>query len=361
MAVRMHFATRAHLLPRRIPTGRFHIPNYKLAFRAWMASIAQPILRIDLSPMKTSPLYLALFALLNFVAASGAQTVLSIDFNERVADQTTNTANNAAGFDSFLINSNTSITAVQTAPSTRVFGGVTVAVAGVGTAVTYDDRLRALPVNSGAFTLGAVFRDFIFNPSAANGDGLGVTVDGLTAGQFYKVTIWSYDNSSTGNRVSDWTANNAVVKSAYVFNGSTLPTSDNDNKFSFKIAADGTGRVVVQGRRNAATSSAGSVFINALQMEVTTPDPPTVSVPPAGSTVYAGDNPPAFTIQASGAAPFFYQWRKTGADISGATNLSLTLSNAQAADAADYSCVVTNAGGSVTSIVAHLTVLPVVD
>ena len=157
----------------------------------------------------------------------GAQTVLSIDFGERVADQSTNTANNYPGFDLFLINSNTSITTPQSGNSTRTFaGGLTVTVAGVGTTVTYDDRLRAAPANSGAFTQGALLRDFVFNGSTANGDGLGVTIDGLTPATFYKVTIWSYDNSSGGSRVSDWTANGVTVKSAYTFNGSTLPTSD---------------------------------------------------------------------------------------------------------------------------------------
>src|SRR5437868_4839938 len=104
--------------------------------------------------MKTYVLYLGFCILLIAALPIRAQTVLAIDFNERVADQTTNTANNAVGFDSFLINSNTSIATAQSGAATRVFGAITVALAGVGTTVTYDDRLRAVPVNSGSFTLG---------------------------------------------------------------------------------------------------------------------------------------------------------------------------------------------------------------
>jgi hypothetical protein len=51
-----------------------------------------------------------------------------------------------------------------------------------------------------------------------------------------------------------------------------------------------------------------------------------------------------------------YQWRFNGANISGATTSSYTKSNAQASDAGNYSVVVANAGGSVTSANAALTV-----
>jgi hypothetical protein len=59
--------------------------------------------------------------LLMFCGAAKSQTALAIDFNERVVDQTTNAVNNYPGFDSFLINSNTSITAVQSGNSPRTF------------------------------------------------------------------------------------------------------------------------------------------------------------------------------------------------------------------------------------------------
>lgn len=293
---------------------------------------------------------------LSFVTlAARSQVVLSLDADERGAAPIA-----MAGFSSWVITSNTSATTAQTVPTVRSFGSLTVTLAGLGNP-TYDDRVRAAPVNAAAFTQEGLLRDFVFQGSSTNGDGLSVTIDGLTAAQFYKITIWSFDASSTGSRVSDWTANGATVKSAYVFNGATLPTTDTQYQFNFKIAADGTGRIVVQGRRNAATSSAGAVFINALQAEVTVPDPPTVSVQPVGSTIYAGDNAPAMSVQVSGAAPFAYQWLLGGAAVLDATNISLTISNAQAGNAGGYACVITNAGGSVTSTVATLTVLPVVN
>ena len=51
-----------------------------------------------------------------------------------------------------------------------------------------------------------------------------------------------------------------------------------------------------------------------------------------------------------------YQWRKNGVAISGATAATLTFGSATTADAASYSVVVSNSGGSVTSANAVLTV-----
>ena len=52
-----------------------------------------------------------------------------------------------------------------------------------------------------------------------------------------------------------------------------------------------------------------------------------------------------------------YQWLFNGVTVPGATGTALSLNNAQAADIGDYQAVATNSAGSVTSSVAHLTVL----
>jgi hypothetical protein len=59
---------------------------------------------------------------------------------------------------------------------------------------------------------------------------------------------------------------------------------------------------------------------------------------------------------ASGTAPLGYQWSFNSATLSGATSTTLTLTNAQATDTGNYTVVVTNVAGSVTSAVATLTV-----
>ena len=57
-----------------------------------------------------------------------------------------------------------------------------------------------------------------------------------------------------------------------------------------------------------------------------------------------------------GAPPMAYQWLFNGVEIAGATNFTLTVSNASAADAGDYSLILSNAGGTITSAVATVTV-----
>ena len=64
-----------------------------------------------------------------------------------------------------------------------------------------------------------------------------------------------------------------------------------------------------------------------------------------------------FTVTATGGGAVFYQWCRNNSPIPGATSLSLTITNAQATDDADYSAVVSNVVSSVTSARAHLLVV----
>ncbi len=84
---------------------------------------------------------------------------------------------------------------------------------------------------------------------------------------------------------------------------------------------------------------------------------PTISAQPAAQSVSAGGSA-TFTVTASG-SDLTYQWQRDGKDIAGATSASYTLDNVQGADTgAKFTVVVKNAGGSVTSAAAALTVLP---
>lgn len=63
------------------------------------------------------------------------------------------------------------------------------------------------------------------------------------------------------------------------------------------------------------------------------------------------------TVLADGAQPLAYQWRKNGTDLSGQTGTRLSLTEVSRAAAGDYSVVVSNFAGSITSTVARVTVL----
>jgi hypothetical protein len=83
---------------------------------------------------------------------------------------------------------------------------------------------------------------------------------------------------------------------------------------------------------------------------------PTITTQPSNQTVTAGQTA-TFSVVASGSGTLSYQWRKNGSNISGATSASYTTPATVAGDnGALFSCVVTNASGSVTSNNALLTV-----
>lgn len=83
------------------------------------------------------------------------------------------------------------------------------------------------------------------------------------------------------------------------------------------------------------------------------PQAPVITSQPRSTNVFAG-NPVTFSVSAVGVPTPTYQWRKNGGNISGATSSSYTISNVQASHAGDYTVVVTNSAGSVTSATATL-------
>ncbi|MCU0785680.1 MAG: immunoglobulin domain-containing protein [Verrucomicrobia bacterium] len=101
------------------------------------------------------------------------------------------------------------------------------------------------------------------------------------------------------------------------------------------------------------TNIAGSITSSVATLTVTSG--PAITNQPQDLAVAVGQNAP-FTVGASGGAPLSFQWRFNTADISGATNSNYTRTNAQPGDAGNYTVVVSNSSGSVTSAVAVLTV-----
>jgi hypothetical protein len=89
---------------------------------------------------------------------------------------------------------------------------------------------------------------------------------------------------------------------------------------------------------------------------------PQVIREPQARTVNSGDSA-VFTVMASGASPLSYQWQKDGVSLTDGGNVlesaasTLVLSAVKASDAGNYTVIITNAYGSVTSSVAALTVL----
>jgi len=83
---------------------------------------------------------------------------------------------------------------------------------------------------------------------------------------------------------------------------------------------------------------------------------PSITNQPASQGVSVGSNV-TFAVGALGNPPLKYGWQLNGIPINNATNASLTLPNVQLTNAGNYSVVVTDLVGSVTSTNATLTVV----
>jgi uncharacterized repeat protein (TIGR01451 family) len=102
------------------------------------------------------------------------------------------------------------------------------------------------------------------------------------------------------------------------------------------------------------TNMAGSVTSAVATLTVLVP--PTITTQPTNQTKVLG-SAAVFQVGAAGTTPLGYQWWFAGNPLSGATTNALVLNNVQSTQAGGYSVVVTNIAGSVTSLVASLTVL----
>lgn len=128
-------------------------------------------------------------------------------------------------------------------------------------------------------------------------------------------------------------------------------TSATYTKQSVVPADAGSYTCVVSGEGGTSvTSDAATVTVNAL---------PVITQQPSSQTINEGGNI-NLSVTATGATG--YQWKKDGSGIPSATNATYSKSGALPADAGSYTCVVTGAGGSVTSNPATITVnaLPVI-
>jgi hypothetical protein len=132
------------------------------------------------------------------------------------------------------------------------------------------------------------------------------------------------------------------------FSGTNLSGATNASLTLTNVQATDAGSYTV-----VVTNIAGSITSAVATLTVYLP--PAITTQPQSQSVVQGQNA-SFSVMASGTTPFSYQWNLNGTNLSGATNATLALTNAQATDAGNYTVVVTNIAGSITSAVATLTV-----
>ena len=145
------------------------------------------------------------------------------------------------------------------------------------------------------------------------------------------------------------------------FNATPLPPGLTVSKTSGKITGTPTqsGAFTVllwasdKGRADRTTTANLALTI----VDGTPVTPPSIMSQPQDVRVNSGQNA-SFSVVAAGTAPLAYQWQQNGVNVAGGTAANLNLATVTAANAGDYRAIVSNSSGSVTSLVATLTVLP---
>lgn len=144
--------------------------------------------------------------------------------------------------------------------------------------------------------------------------------------------------TATGATGYQWKKDNVNIPSATGATYTKAKASPADAG-SYTCVVTGAGGTTV-------TSNAATVTVNAL---------PVITQQPANQEITEGDTL-TLNVVATGATG--YQWKKGEEDILNATTATYTKEGATTADAGSYTCVVTGAGGSVTSNAATVTVNP---
>jgi hypothetical protein len=126
------------------------------------------------------------------------------------------------------------------------------------------------------------------------------------------------------------------------------------NDAGIALAVDGAGDVYVTGTSADALGVLGYTTVKYVQTQVDSS--PTIATPPRPQyqTAFAGTNI-SFSVTAAGAQPLSYQWRFNGANVPGATNASLTVTNVRISG--DYSVEVANSAGLTVSSEARVMIL----
>jgi len=126
--------------------------------------------------------------------------------------------------------------------------------------------------------------------------------------------------------------------------------------FSQVFAASATDLELAFVKSSPSGGDCTALIDNVAIVEVPAGTPPAVVTQPQPMTVYLGE-PAWFAAVAQGSLPLDHQWYLDGAPVSGAISNVLILPSVQLADEGDYTLVVTNSFGSVTSVVARLSLL----
>jgi len=219
------------------------------------------------------------------------------------------------------------------------------------TAAPYTLSLDTTKLSNGAHSLTAVARDAAGNHTTSSA--VTVTVSNATAPTIVtqptnqavtapQTATFSVAATGTAPLTYQWKKNGANISGATASSYTTPATTAADSGSTFQV--------VVSNSAGSAPSATVTLTVSAAAVA------PTITAQPTNQTVTAPQTA-TFSVAATGTAPLIYQWKKNGANISGATASSYTTPATTTADSGStFQVVVSNSAGSAPSATVTLTV-----
>ena len=191
--------------------------------------------------------------------------------------------------------------------------------------------------------------DFVYAGNVAATTYEGITLLGLTPGEQYVLTVYTvaFDAPGPTIRWATW----SVGEDRYTINQDQFG-NNNGMTVSYTYTADASGTATIKISPLQPANMSIHIYGFSNRQAVSPYYTPIIVAQPQSQWVTAG-LPVTFSAQANGLPVPTYQWQFNGEDILDATTSTLTLPSAM--DAGDYTVIVANQMGAVTSQVARLT------
>lgn len=233
------------------------------------------------------------------------------------------------------------VTATGTAPLSYSWKFNTVAIPGANTSSLQLTNVQT--TNSGTYSV------TVSNSAGSTNASATLTVNAASVAPSISSQPVSLTVSNAASANFSVTAAGTAPLSYQWLKGTTALLAATNSTYSIAAVTtnDAAGYSVV------ITNSAGSITSSVATLTVLLL--PSIITPPQSLTVSNGLNA-NFNVVAAGSPPLTYQWKFNGGTLASATSSSLTITNAQLANQGDYTVVVSNAVGVITSAAAHLTV-----
>ena len=176
-----------------------------------------------------------------------------------------------------------------------------------------------------------------------------------------KSATFSVAATGSATLIYQWKKNGSNIDGATSSSYTTPATSSADNGARYSVSVSNSTGSVTSGEASLTVFAAPIPQPPIPQPAIITPhpaiiQPAIITTQPTSQSVVAGQRA-TFTVKAAGGGTLGYQWQKNGTNIAGATSSTYTTPATSMADSGgQFSAVVSNSAGAVTSNDATLTV-----